>query len=235
MTPGGDRVEMALDRGTATAGSRRADIREVEFELLSGDRRALFEVARPALAGVAFHFSTEAKSDLGYALLEGEIGAALPTTAIDAKLDDDMSVEMALQLVLRSCASQISANVAAIRVDDDPEGAHQLRVGLRRQGRDGSSHHSESAGSPAGSAEGDPSGDGTCSGCGGVVVIVRSLPGRPGKDHDSVSVSCDPSVRRNGGKPCARMPLGRVVVAEFPLRIVGHVPAHGKDVWHGHS
>ena len=131
-TPGGDRVEMALDRGTATAGSRRADIREVEFELLSGDRRALFEVARPALAGVAFHFSTEAKSDLGYALLEGEIGAALPTTAIDAKLDDDMSVEMALQLVLRSCASQISANVAALRVGDDPEGAHQLRVGLRR-------------------------------------------------------------------------------------------------------
>lgn len=131
-TPGGDRVEMALDRGVATAGSRRADIREVEFELLSGDRRALFEVARPALAGVAFHFSTQAKSDLGYALLEGDVGAAEPATAVDADLDDDMSVEMALQLVLRSCASQISANVAALRAGDDPEGAHQLRVGLRR-------------------------------------------------------------------------------------------------------
>ena len=131
-TPSGDRVEMALDRGTATAGSRRADIREVEFELLSGDRRSLFEVARPALAGVAFHFSTEAKSDLGYALLEAEVGAAKPTTATDADLDDDMSVEMALQQVLRSCATQISANVAALRVGDDPEGAHQLRVGLRR-------------------------------------------------------------------------------------------------------
>lgn len=131
-TPGGDRVEMALDRGSATAGSRRSDIREVEFELLSGDRRALFEVARPALANVAFHFSTKAKSDLGYALLEGEIGAAAPTTAVDADLNDDMSAEMALQLVLRSCAVQISANVAALRVGDDPEGAHQLRVGLRR-------------------------------------------------------------------------------------------------------
>ena len=131
-TPGGDRVEMALDRGTATAGSRRADIREVEFELLTGDRRVLFEVARPALAGVAFHFSTEAKSDLGYALLEGEIGAAEPATAVDADLDDDMSVEMALQLVLRSCAAQISANIAALRVSEEPEGAHQLRVGLRR-------------------------------------------------------------------------------------------------------
>ena len=131
-TPGGDRVEMALDRGSVTAGSRRSDIREVEFELLSGDRRALFEVARPALAGIAFHFSTKAKSDLGYALLEGEIGAVEPTTAVDADLDDDMSVEMALQLVLRSCAAQISANVAALRVGDDPEGAHQLRVGMRR-------------------------------------------------------------------------------------------------------
>lgn len=131
-TPGGDVVEMALDRGAATAGSRRADIREVEFELLSGDRRALFEVARPALAGIAFHFSTHAKSDLGYALLEGEIGTAEPATAVDADIDDDMSVEMALQLVLRSCAQQISANVAALRVGNDPEGAHQLRVGLRR-------------------------------------------------------------------------------------------------------
>ncbi|MBS1182687.1 MAG: hypothetical protein H6Q99_2567 [Proteobacteria bacterium] len=132
VTPGGDRIEMALDRGVATAGSRRADIREVEFELLSGDRRALFDVARPALAGAAFHFSTRAKSDLGYALLEGDIGAAEPATAVDADLDDDMSVEMALQLVLRSCAVQISANVAALRIGDDPEGAHQLRVGLRR-------------------------------------------------------------------------------------------------------
>lgn len=131
-TPGGDRVEMALDRGTATAGSRRADIREVEFELLSGDRRALFDVARPALAGIAFHFSTHAKADLGYALLDGEIGATEPATAVDADLDDDMSVEMALQRVLRSCAAQISANVAALRAGDDPEGAHQLRVGLRR-------------------------------------------------------------------------------------------------------
>lgn len=131
-TSGGDRIEMALDRGAATAGSRRADIREVEFELLSGDRRALFEVARPTLAGVAFHFSTQAKSDLGYALLEGEIGTAEPTTAVDADLHDDMSVEMALQLVLRSCAAQISSNVAALRSNEAPEAAHQLRVGLRR-------------------------------------------------------------------------------------------------------
>lgn len=131
-TPGGDLVEMALDRGSVTAGSRRGDIREVEFELLTGDRRALFEVARPALAGIAFHFSTEAKSDLGYSLLEGEAGACEPTTATDADLDNDMSVEMALQQVLRSCAIQISANVAALRIGDDPEGAHQLRVGLRR-------------------------------------------------------------------------------------------------------
>lgn len=131
-TAAGDLVEMALDRGAATAGSRRAGILEVEFELLSGDRRALFEVARSALAGVAFHFSTRAKSDLGYTLLDGEIGATGPVRAADAELEETMSVEVAMQLILRSCAAQISANVAAIRAGDDPEGAHQLRVGLRR-------------------------------------------------------------------------------------------------------
>lgn len=131
-TAAGDRVELALDRGHVSAGSRRADIREAEFELVEGDRRALFDVARLALDGIAFHFSAAAKSDLGYALLDGEIGPPRPVQAVDADLDGDMSVEQAFQLILRSCASQISANVAAIRADRDVEGPHQLRVGLRR-------------------------------------------------------------------------------------------------------
>lgn len=132
VTAAGDKVELALDRGTVTAGSRRHDIREVEMELVSGERRALFDVARLALDGVAFHFSSAAKSDVGYALLDAEIGPPQPVQAVDADLDDDMSVEQAFQLILRSCASQISGNVAAIRAHRDVEGPHQLRVGLRR-------------------------------------------------------------------------------------------------------
>jgi len=131
-TAAGDRVEMALDRGSVTAGQRKLDIREAEFELVAGDRRALFDVARLALDGIAFHFSAEAKSDTGYALLDGDIGPPRPVLARDADLEDDMSVEQALQLVLRSCATQISGNVAAIRSHRDVEGPHQLRVGLRR-------------------------------------------------------------------------------------------------------
>lgn len=132
VTPTGGRVEMALDRGRVTAGSRGADIREVEFELMAGERQALFEVAKAALDGIPFHFSTGAKSNLGYLLLDREIEAPRPTTADDVDLDESMTVEMAMQAVLRSCAAQVSANLAAIRAGDDAEGPHQLRVGLRR-------------------------------------------------------------------------------------------------------
>jgi CHAD domain-containing protein len=43
-----------------------------------------------------------------------------------------MTLDEGMQIVLRSCLTQIAENVAAVIDSDDPEGPHQLRVGLRR-------------------------------------------------------------------------------------------------------
>jgi inorganic triphosphatase YgiF len=131
--PDGGRVEMVLDRGIVTAGERRSEIVEAEFELVDGDPRAVFEVAKAALSGVAFELSNRTKSDVGYDLIDDRPDdRGEPLFAETIRLDADRTVEEALRTVLRSCAVQIAGNVAAVRKSRDPEGAHQLRVGLRR-------------------------------------------------------------------------------------------------------
>lgn len=133
VTQAGDEIEYALDHGEAIAGDRRRDVIEAEFELKSGDPRALFQVAKTALRGVPARFSRLPKSERGFRLAEGEDEpAAQPARAEDVDLEPDMPVEAALQAVLRSCFAQVAANVAAVLASDDPEGPHQLRVGLRR-------------------------------------------------------------------------------------------------------
>lgn len=129
----GDVVDFSLDRGWVSAGERKAPILEAEFELVSGDRRVLFDLAKVALRGLCFSPSPGAKSDIGYDLVDGKPAAEVaPQVAVDADFPGDMPLEAAMQRVLRSCVVQIAGNVAAIRASRDPEGPHQLRVGLRR-------------------------------------------------------------------------------------------------------
>jgi triphosphatase len=47
-------------------------------------------------------------------------------------LSAEQTTELAAGAVLRACMDQIGGNVAATALRDDPEAAHQLRVGLRR-------------------------------------------------------------------------------------------------------
>ncbi|WP_237152499.1 CYTH and CHAD domain-containing protein [Oryzibacter oryziterrae] len=129
----GDVVDFSIDNGEVSAGEQHAPVIEAEFELVSGDRRALFDIAKGVLKGLPFTFSTRTKSDLGFALVDGTLeplGQPVFASAIDLNPDD--SVESALQTMLRSCVAQISANLVAVRTGRDPEGPHQLRVGLRR-------------------------------------------------------------------------------------------------------
>lgn len=133
VTKAGDEVEFVLDEGTVSAGPKSEPVLEAEFELKSGDPRALFATARLALDGVPVRFSRTVKSERGYRLLDGTSEAAWkPVKAVEAEIDPDDTVEVALREILRSCLKQIAANAAAVQDGPDPEGPHQLRVGLRR-------------------------------------------------------------------------------------------------------
>lgn len=133
VTRDGDAIEYALDDGEIVAGDRRSEILEAEFELKDGNPRALFEVAAAAMNRVPVRFSATAKSEAGYRLAEGRGDEpAGPAKAVEPEIPDGATVEQALKAVLHSCFVQIASNVPVVIDGTDPEGPHQLRVGLRR-------------------------------------------------------------------------------------------------------
>lgn len=127
-------VELAIDKGEVIAGDRRAPLIEAELELVEGDPAVLYDIARRLFRDVPFSFSEMSKAGRGHALSEGSeaVPAPAPRKAKEARLEAGDTVEEVALKVLRSCFSQIAANVAACRECDHSEGPHQLRVGLRR-------------------------------------------------------------------------------------------------------
>lgn len=126
---GGTAVEMAIDRGRIAAAGRSLPVAEVELELKSGDAAALFGFARELLAELPFRIEHRAKSARGFALIDGD---PPPQRARMVALDAEMTIEQAFKRILASCLAQMAANEAPSLAGRDPEGVHQLRVGIRR-------------------------------------------------------------------------------------------------------
>jgi len=130
----GSRIELAIDVGEVRAGDRAAALREAELELISGPPAALFRAARLLFPEGGLEFSTLSKAQRGFLLAEqGRIAdAPAPRHARTVPLRRGMRTGDATVAVLRECLDQIAANVLAVGHGEDPEGPHQLRIGLRR-------------------------------------------------------------------------------------------------------
>lgn len=130
----GTRAELAVDIGEVRAGERSAELSEVEIELLAGSPGSLFDIANMLFPDGGLRFSRLTKAARGYLLAkEGRIDPPLtPRNARHVTLDPAQTAEQAARDVLRECLDQIIVNVWVVRQLDDPEGPHQLRVGLRR-------------------------------------------------------------------------------------------------------
>ena len=131
---GDGRVEIALDQGEIIAGEATVPFREVEIELKDGPLGALFDAASALVPEGEVALSQMSKAARGYMLAaEGRIAPPpAPRKARDVALDPAQSVETAARDVLRECFAQVAENAVVCRAIDDPEGPHQLRVGLRR-------------------------------------------------------------------------------------------------------
>ncbi len=125
-------VELAIDQGEICAGDRSEPISEVEIELVAGNPRAVFEVARLLFPDGGVLLARNSKADRGAQLARGETLAAGPRMARPIALARNQTTEAAARAVIAECLDQISANIAAVLQSPDPEGPHQLRVGLRR-------------------------------------------------------------------------------------------------------
>ncbi|MEM7222956.1 MAG: CHAD domain-containing protein [Pseudomonadota bacterium] len=127
-------VELALDQGEIFAGARCRPICEAELELVSGSSLRLYELASALHKRFAFRLETRSKAARGYALHQN-----LPPKPVKARptaIAQEMTVAEGFAAAARNCLQQMRANEAVVLAGEnealDPEGIHQLRVGVRR-------------------------------------------------------------------------------------------------------
>ncbi len=126
----GASVEVAFDQGIIEAGDHKVPITEIELELKSGAPAALYELALQLLDLHAFNLGGQSKADRGYALaLNAGPGSA---TAPPTILDPEKAIGEAFAQIFLAADAHVLANQAAAEDGRDPEGVHQMRVGLRR-------------------------------------------------------------------------------------------------------
>lgn len=123
-------IELALDQGEILAGDARAPLAEIELELRRGPATALFTLAQDIAAAFPCRIQTGAKSDRGYALVDG--ADPRPPKAPPLDLRADMSAGQAFSLIAGNCLRHLQSNEAVLRGDQAGEAVHQMRVALRR-------------------------------------------------------------------------------------------------------
>lgn len=123
-------IEVAFDQGEILAGGQKEPIGEIEFELQRGQPAAIHELMADVLATASLSIETRSKSARGYALSTGKPPAAQKAAAVT--LSAQMTPLEAFVTIANSCMEHWLANEPAARDGSDPEGVHQMRVGLRR-------------------------------------------------------------------------------------------------------
>jgi inorganic triphosphatase YgiF len=122
-------IELTIDRGKIDNGHSSTPVCELELELKRGDKSRLFEIARTIERAFAAQVSLKSKAERGYELIDGCGGA--PVKAVPVQLPPSCSARESFKVIGFSCLKQITDNVPAI-LKVDPEGVHQMRIGVRR-------------------------------------------------------------------------------------------------------
>ena len=129
---GGAVVEVALDEGRLVAGARRAEVCEIEFELIAGPPAALPALAARWAQRHGLWWDVRSKAERGHRLALGEARTP-PVKARAAPLDAGGGTAPAFATMVLACLAHALPNAAEVADGrGDPEHLHQLRVGLRR-------------------------------------------------------------------------------------------------------
>jgi triphosphatase len=129
----GSEIELAVDDGEVRAGDEAREVREAELELKAGDAEGLLLAAEKLLAGHELKLSTHSNAERGYRLaLQKKGTSAEPEKARAVRLARKDTCAKAFAGILQSAVRQILVNRETVLQTDDPDGAHQLRIGLRR-------------------------------------------------------------------------------------------------------
>jgi triphosphatase len=130
LETGGGIIEASFDRGSTEANGEKLGICELELELKSGDRRALFNLARSFVSQAPLHPSLISKAEHGHLLAQGIHGRAAKGSK--PRLGKDMTCEQAFQEICRTCLRDFDLNTLGLKMPDNAEAVHQARVAIRR-------------------------------------------------------------------------------------------------------
>ena len=126
-------LELALEDGIVRAGGTENSLCEAELELKSGSPQCLLQTAARLFAAAPVRLAKGSQAERGYSLALGKAnGRVEPQRAEAPQLGADRTCAQAFALLVQSAAAQIAANRVAVLETDDPDAAHQLRIGLRR-------------------------------------------------------------------------------------------------------
>lgn len=119
-----------LDVGEIRTPRGNLPICELELELVHGDPYRIYQLAAELQQSVRLRVSTRSKFERGIERLTGAHPA--PVRARRPRLPEGATLETAMEAAFRASFEQILANEEPARRGVDPEGVHQMRVGVRR-------------------------------------------------------------------------------------------------------
>lgn len=130
-------IEIAYDYGKITNGNEEAhaqEIKEIEFELISGEVAFLFEIAKVWCKRYKLCLSSVTKAERGGLLVNGKDYS--PAVSADLKalaLEQDISMPAFMRATVHNCLLQILPNSSAIVAgSQDTEHVRQLLIAIDR-------------------------------------------------------------------------------------------------------
>ena len=118
-----------MDQGTIDTSRRSVPLCEIELELERGTATQLFDVAREITGALSARIAVKSKSERGYEIIDDK--QELPAKAARIDLPAAATTRDAFKVIGLTCLKQVIDNEPAL-IKGDPEGVHQMRVGLRR-------------------------------------------------------------------------------------------------------
>ena len=130
LETGAGRIEASFDQGAIEANGEKLGVHELELELNSGDRSALFDLARAFVSQAPLHPSLISKAERGHLLAGGAWGRA--AKGAKPRLAKDMTCQRAFQEICRTCLHDFQLNLQGLEKSDNVEAFHQGRIAIRR-------------------------------------------------------------------------------------------------------
>lgn len=126
----GSEILCDVDAGEVRTARGSAPIAELELELVRGEPDALYRLGLELLEQVPLRPALLGKVDRGFAILRGEGPTPRKAQPLEHAADADM--DAVIGAVFAAGLDQMQANEPVARLGVDPEGVHQMRVGMRR-------------------------------------------------------------------------------------------------------